>query len=116
MENISTRDILEKVDELVELIKRDPSYVRYLELKKSVTSNCEVMSLIENVKTLQKDLVKLEYRKEDTKDIQKKLDDTLEQLKEYPIYNEFVNTQEDVDEVLQQVKFILESIINSKIK
>lgn len=116
MENILTSDILEKVDEIVDLIKKDSSYIRYQRLKSDISKNSEITSLINDVKNLQKRLVLLEYEKKDTMVVAATLKKTVDILYSYPLYNEFINTQEEVDEVLQQVKFIIEKVINDKIE
>lgn len=116
MENILVDDILEKVDEIVDLIKCDSNYQRYQMLKDDISKNKEIMVLISDVKSLQKKLVLLEYEKKDTTDVSNTLNEIVKSLYAIPLYNEFINTQEEVNEVFQQVKFFIEKIINDKVK
>ena len=96
MANISTEDILKKVDEIIDLLKQDSDYIRYQKLKEDVSKNGEITALIEDIKNLQKQLVLLEHEKKNTNDVSTTLDKKLKSLESYPLYSEFVITQEEV--------------------
>ena len=49
MENKNKEAVLNKLDELISLIKDTPNYKRYLELKNNMGNNKEIMSLCKNI-------------------------------------------------------------------
>lgn len=116
MENMKDRDILDKIDEIIDLIKKDVTYKKYLTLKSEMEKNNEIMSKINEVKSLQKKIVKMSYYHEDMTPYDDKLNCILKDLDENVIYHEFINTQEEIDEVLQQIRFVIQNIINQNIK
>ena len=116
MEKFVKEDILIKVDELVELIKNLPSYKKYISICNQMKSNEEINSIISTIKMKQKEAVNLEYRKESTTLIDNEISNSLKKLMEYPIYQEYSYLQEDLNNMFQSIKSILENHINEKIK
>lgn len=115
MEESVNEEVLKKVDELVLLIKGSPEYKRYLEITKSMKENQEIMSLIKEIKDTQKRIVNLEYKNESIEKEDKIISSCLDELKDYPIYNEYSYLQEDFNSLFQGIKSILENYINDKI-
>ncbi len=116
MENMRDKDILDKIDEIIDLIKKDVMYKKYLTLKSEMEKSSEIMSKINEVKNLQKKIVKMKYNHEDTIIYDDKLNSILKDLDENVIYHEFINIQEEIDEVLQQIRFVIQNIIDQSIK
>lgn len=85
MVKLLNKSILEKVDELIELIENSPDYQKYLYLKKQMEKDSELTSLINEVKVLQKDVV----HHLDKKNI---LKEKMNELSNYPLYREYNNT------------------------
>ena len=65
MEKFVKNEILSKTDELIEMIKKDDLYKRYVLVSKQMKDNEEIMTIISDIKLLQKKAVNLEYKKED---------------------------------------------------
>lgn len=116
MEKFAKDEILTKVDELIALIKEMPSYKRYIDICNQMKKNEEIMSTISFIKKKQKEAVNLEYRKESTSLVDSEISSSLEKLMEYPIYQEYSYLQEDLNNMFQSIKSILEKYINEKIK
>ena len=56
-------NIKDKFDEVIDLIENSYNYQKYLELKKEMLANKKINNLILEIKTIQKELVKKEYKK-----------------------------------------------------
>lgn len=115
MENISNREILEKVDELIDLIKKSPMYLQYQKLKDALERNNEINLLINEIKLLQQQIVKLEYNNMPVEKEKALLEEKINLLDAYPLYHEFITRQEELDDCLQQIKFIVERVINKRL-
>lgn len=115
MEKLYKTEVLKKVDELIVLIKESYDYQRYVQLSERMKNDKEIMTLIEEVKFLQKKIVNLEYRGEDTKKLESDIEERLLQLDSYPIYQEYSYLTEDLNVLFQSIKNILEDYINKKI-
>lgn len=116
MEKFVREDVINKVDELIELIKTDNSYKRYKEIVLQMKTNEDIMSAIKEIKQIQKEIVNLEYRKKDVSALEEKYFLILDKLNSYPIYQEYTYLQEDLNNMFQSIKAILEQYINNLIK
>jgi Protein of unknown function (DUF964). len=106
--------VLEKVESLVECIKESADYVKYLEISERLKKNKEIMNIIDEVKDLQKKIVKEEHNGNDFESLEKEIEKKLNMLNSYPIYVEFTYVQEDLNNTFQNIKDILEKYISSK--
>ena len=113
MESKNKEEILKKINELVSLIKSTSDYKRYDELKKSMSDNKELMSIIKDIKKIEQSIVKKEYNKEDTKEDEAKLKELKEKLDSFPAYLEYSYLQEDLNNDFQNIKKIIEDSINN---
>ena len=104
--------ILNKVDELIELLKSSEDYQRYIYLSNEMKKNNTLMSIINEIKKLEQKRVNLDYKKEDTKEIDIEIESKKNELNEYPIYVEYNYLKEDLDNAFQSIKSILENNIN----
>jgi len=104
--------VLSITDEIVDIIKNSDEYKKYIEVSNKMKEHKEIMSLIEEIKTLQKKLVKEQSLKKDVVDIDKKINNKLKKLEEYPIYLEYIYLQEDLNESIRLVKERIEKHIN----
>lgn len=106
MENITNKEVLEKIEELVDDVKQLDQYRRFQAVKKKMQQNKEVMDLIASYKKSQQCLVKASYHKQ--MDEVKKQEDQLRLLEgklyEIPLYVEYVSLQEELDLLFQQIK------------
>lgn len=112
MENKNKEEILNKIDELVTIIKNSDNYKKYNELKNIMENNNNIMSLINNIKKIEQSIVRKEYIKEDTTSLEEKLTQLKKELDTYPIYKEYTYLQEDLNNDFQNIKKIIENSIN----
>lgn len=105
--------ILNKIDEIVNIIKNSDEYQRYIEVSKKMKENKEIMILIEEIKDLQKILVKEESLGRNICNIEQEIDEKLRTLNEYPIYLDYIYLQEDLNNSLNLVKTNIEKYINN---
>ena len=113
---VSNEEIEEKALELVKVIKASNDYKEYLELRKEIESNKEIMDLIDKVKMLQKAYVKSAYL--DDK-IKQELDNELDRLESIPLYKEYLIKEKKINNIMINIKeglnVIFENILNNKI-
>lgn len=96
------KDIELKIDEIINEIESSELYQRYLSLQKQISSNKELMILINQVKVLQKDIIHKKKKKED-------LDKVMDELNSNPLYREYNNTIYEINNTYG----IIESSLNN---
>ena len=104
MEKFVNNLILEKVDNLVNYIKSSQEYQDYLFLSKKLSNNKKALEYINQIKKLQKEVVKKEVNQEDITDLEKEINLLLDKLNQIPLYVEFTNKQKELDEIYQTIK------------
>ena len=107
--------VLDKVDEIIEFIKETEEYKDYLYLKDKLEKNEKALSLINEIKKYQKELVKKEVEKLDTKDLEDKINNNLKELDNIPLYNEYLDVQEKLNDMYQLVKKELDNYFYNKL-
>ena len=108
--------ILEKTDELVSLIIESSEYQKYQDIKEKMKKDEEVMGLIEEVKSLQKEAVKKSIKNEDVEELDKTIEEKLVILNKIPIYQEYLDVEEEINVTLQTIKNTIENYINKAIQ
>lgn len=113
MEELS-KEILKKIDELVDIIKNSEEYQKYIEINKKLEKHTEIKEKIDVIKKTQQELVKCEYYKDDTKAniLEESLKKKKEELEEYPIYNEYKRIIEKMNQSLGQLRRLEDSLQN----
>lgn len=111
-----SNDVLSKIDEIVEYIEESDTYKRYKDIEKKLENDSDIMDNVNKVKSIQKEIVKLEFEKKDISNLEKEIEDILSVLNTYPIYQEYIYLQEDLDNTFQSIKSIIETYINDKLK
>ena len=96
--------ILNEVDNIVSFIKESDTYKDYLFLKEKLSNNETAMSLINEIKSIQKEIVKKEVNKEDIKDLDNLIKEKEKELNSIPLYIEYLNTQEQLNDLYQDIK------------
>ena len=99
------KEIEEKVLEIVNYIKNSNSYKNYLKACELLNKNQELLTLIENIKKYQKEIVR---NKEKKVELEKQINEKLAILNSDPIYLEYINYQDEVNNML----IIFENKIN----
>lgn len=85
-----------KLDDIINYIKNTDAYKNYLKTKKLMSENHELMSMIDEVKKYQKDIV----RNIDKKDKEIKYKQLLDRLMEDPLYLEYMEYLDEVNNML----------------
>ena len=101
-------DIIDASEKLIESIKNNKEYIKYLNLRKIIQKDQDIMGLINEVKSIQKRIVNLEIKHEDISSLEKELKKKLEILNTYPIYLEFTDLQKEINIMLQVIKNTIE--------
>ena len=98
-------EILNKVDEIINLINESDEYKKYLFLKKELENNKEVNKLINEIKILQKDVV---HHIKDEKELKVRE----EKLNNIPIYREYQNTLDELNNTYSIIENTLNNYFN----
>lgn len=107
------KEINNKVDELIGLIKQSDNYQEYISLMKKMKDDDEITFLIKEIKDSQKKIVRLKSNGEDYSSYDKLIKEDLDKLETFPIYVEFSYLQEKLNILFQTIKDELEKEINS---
>ena len=105
--NKENKEVLDKVDEILSIIKGSPSYQKYLLLQEKMQNNDELTSLINEVKTLQKMVV-------NGKDKEVELQEKVNLLENNPLYREYNNTLGDINNQLSIIENTLNNYFEKK--
>ena len=96
------KEILEKIDEIIQIIEKSPEYLKYLDLKEKIKNHKELMELINRVRVMQKDVLH-------KKNNQNELDKLLNELNNNPLYREYNNVIYEINNTYS----IVENSINN---
>ena len=108
--------INERIDDLFNAIKDSSEYKNYLEIGKILDSDDSVKDLVEEIKSLQQESVKLEYNNDlSYKEIDKIIEEKVNILNSKPIYKEYLNRMNSFNDILSESSNSIEKYINSKI-
>ena len=108
-------EILDKVDEIVTYIMNSEIYIKYKMIEAKMKNDSDIMNKINRVKTIQKEIVKLEVSKKNVSNLEEEIEVILLELNTYPIYQEYTYLQEDLNNTFQGIKIIIENYINDKL-
>ena len=101
-------DIIKKVDEIIRTIEESTIYQKYLDLKSQIDKNKELKTLINEVRVLQKDIV----HKVKEKDV---LENKLNELNSHPLYIEYINTLDEINNTFSIIENNLNNYFNRKL-
>lgn len=90
---------MEKLDEVVKVIRNSKEYNTCLDLKKQMDDNEDVNSLVKKIKILQK-----KYIRTNDKDIKLELDNLEKELNDIPIYHIYMENLSKVNDMINYVK------------
>ena len=102
---MNKKEINAKILEIIEYIQTTESYQNYLKARKILEQNEKIMNLIQDIKALQKELVKNPLKKEE---LDLKIKEKLNILNTEPSYLEFQTYQDEINNLL----IIFENKIN----
>ena len=106
--------ILSEVDKIIEFIKESDDYEDYIYLKDKLSKHEEANNLITEIKKLQKQAVKQEVNKMDTKELDNKIKENLDKLNKIPLYRDFIDKQEVLNDYYQTIKERLDEYFYNK--
>ena len=106
-------NIKDKFDEIINLIENSHNYQKYLELKKEMLGNEQINKLINEIKAIQKELVKKEYNHQDFSYEEKEINKRLDILNNIPLYVEYNKYQSLVNEELILIKDKINNYIDN---
>lgn len=99
-------NIINKIDDVILSIKDTDEYVRYLKILKQVENSNIINEYIEKIKQIQKELVKTPSIK-----LTDELNKYKKELNEIPLYMDYIDSINDVNEILLNVKSKIETFI-----
>ena len=94
---MNKKEINAKILEIIEYIQTTESYQNYLKARKILEQNEKIMNLIQDIKALQKELVKNPLKKEE---LDLKIKEKLNILNTEPSYLEYQTYQEEINNLL----------------
>ena len=112
MAKFVNEEILKKVDELIAEIKRSRDFQNYKYLTEKLEKNSTIKTKVQEIKQLQKELTKREYYHQDTSEQVQKWNKEVETLQQIPLYQDWITTQEKLNQYCQEIKSQLESCID----
>ena len=105
--------ILAEIEIIKEKIEDSREYKDYLYLKEKLDNNEKVKLLVEEIKSLQKLMVKKEHHKESIEKEENRLKEITTILNDIPLYNDYLETQERLNETLFLISNTLKEYFNN---
>ena len=105
---MNNKEILNKIDEIINLIENSSEYQKYLSLKKDLDNDKEITLLISEIKILQKDVVHHLDKKE-------LLNKKIKALESIPLYIEYQNTVASLNNTYAIIEQRINNYITDKI-
>ena len=114
---IVKQDVLAKAKELADMIASSDEVHVFREAEKKVKEHEEVQDIIKQIKKKQKEIVGFEYFKNDqmVQKIEAEIEELENRLSRYPIVEEFKQTQEDINYLLQLIIGVIRDTVSEKI-
>ena len=108
-------EILDKVDEIINYIKDIDDYKDYLYLKEKLEKHDKANNLIKEIKKLQQALVKKQASNIDITDLDKEIKDKVNELEKIPLYRDFIEKQDYLNNMYQVIKERLDNYFYEKL-
>lgn len=108
--------IQNKIDELFCTIKNSKEYKAYQEIGELLNDNEEVNTLVNEIKKLQQESVRLEEENNPRyKEIDKVIEEKVNVLNSIPVYQEYLRRMDEFNDVIASSKDNIEKYINDKV-
>jgi cell fate (sporulation/competence/biofilm development) regulator YmcA (YheA/YmcA/DUF963 family) len=116
-ELIVSEDILAKAKELARLISNSNEVQFFQKAELQISSNNNIQTIISAIKKKQKEIVAFEsfQNTKMVEKIEKEIEELQQQLDAIPIVNEFRQSQEDINYLLQLVMSVIRDTVSEKI-
>lgn len=110
MEKLLSSEVEEKLKRIVNIIENSEEYKEYSYLKEKMGKNEKIKSLISEIKTLQKQAVRIKALGQDDGNILEQLDVLEKNLLEIPLYSDFLSVQKKLNEIFLMIKEEIEKL------
>ena len=107
---MNNNDVLLKVDEIINYIENTPNYKKYLLIKEKMSKDFEINNLLEEIRHLQKRLVNNYSLK-----TKKELDEKNKVLNNVPLYREYLNTLDEINNIFNIIENDLNKYFMDKV-
>ena len=105
-----------KIEELFEAIESSSEYKNYKKIEGILEKDKSINNLIEEIKSLQKESVRLEYNHDDDyKEVDKKIELKVAELNSKPVYQEYLNKMQEINDILSMSSKMLEDYVEEKV-
>ena len=106
--------VLDKVDEIITLIKESSEYKDYIYLKDKLSKHEKANILVNEIKKLQKQVVRLEANGDFDKELEQELNLKIDELNKIPLYNDYNEILEKLNNMYGLIKERLDNYFYSK--
>ena len=104
------------IEELFAAINNSNEYKEYLSITEELSNNKEIMNLIEEIKSLEKDATNLEYNNDSKyKEIDKKIEEKTKILNSNNIYKDYLSKLKVFNNTLLASSSLIEDYVDSKV-
>ena len=108
--------IQNKIDELFETIKNSKEYKAYQNIGEVLKNNDEINDLVNEIKKLQQESVRLEEENNPQyKELDKEIEKKVTILNNIPIYQEYLRRMDEFNNIITTSKNNIEQYLNDKI-
>ena len=105
-----------KIEELFNTIEESKEYKEYKKIEKILDKDKSIKKIIEEIKALQQESVRLEYEKNDYyKVIDKEIDKKAKELNDKPVYQEYLTKMNELNNILSMSSKMIEDYIDDKV-
>lgn len=106
---------MSKIDELYQGLKTNEEINRAQLLKNIITSRPEYLEQFNQILTLQKQIVNLEYSSGAIQsDAKSQYESLLQELLESPVISEYLSTLEEINDLVQTISSLFNEVLNTE--
>lgn len=118
MEEELKKKVLNQLDNLILEVQKHPLYERYLLLSKKILGHQTIQSLMSQIKDYQKKEVQNEAMGNHnlSSECHFQIEKLVKELETYPLYLDFIETQQELDGIFQLVRYQLEEYFQQKLR
>lgn len=106
--------IKESLDDLIESIEKSDIYLNYKHILNQVENNEDIKILVNDIKSIQKELVNEEHLNNSSNidDLEDVLKSKKENLNSIPLYKEYIDASNLLNNLIQSVSIKIQTYIN----
>lgn len=105
-----------KIEELFDTIESSSEYQDYKKIETILKKDKSINELINEIKSLQKESVRLEYNHDNSyKEIDKKIELKVQELNNKPVYQEYLNKMNEINNILAMSSKMIEDYVEEKV-